>query len=70
MEFWITVEPLYNANLDLVRKFFGPFNKKTFKIDLDTVRTSILCENFSVPSIALYRGSTVIKFFACVLFVL
>jgi hypothetical protein len=55
-----TVEPRYSENLDLVRKIFGPFNKKTFKIDLDIVWTSILCEFFSAPSIALYRGSTVL----------
>ena len=30
--------PRYSANLDLVRKIFGPFNKKTFKIDLDFMR--------------------------------
>jgi hypothetical protein len=37
MEILATVEPRYSANLDLARKIFGPFDKKTFKIDLDTV---------------------------------
>jgi hypothetical protein len=55
--------PRYSANLDVVRKNFGPFNNKTFKIDLDVLRTPILCEKFSVPSIALYRSPTVKKFF-------
>jgi hypothetical protein len=32
------IAPWYSANLDLVWKFFGPFNKKTFKIDLDFMR--------------------------------
>jgi hypothetical protein len=45
------------VNLDLVRKIFGPFNKKTFKIDLDLMETLILWKKFLVPSIALYRGS-------------
>jgi hypothetical protein len=36
-------------DLDLVRKFFGPFNKETFKIDLDIMRTTILCEFFFGP---------------------
>jgi hypothetical protein len=54
---------LIQSNLDLVRKIFGPFNKETFKIDLDIVRTSILCEFFSVPWIALYQGSTILKKF-------
>jgi hypothetical protein len=38
------------SSLDLVRKIFDPF-KKIFKIDFDIVRTSILCEFFSAPSI-------------------
>jgi hypothetical protein len=56
-KFGSTVEPRYSVNLDLVRKIFGPFNKKTFKIDLDLMETLILWKKFLVPSIALYRGS-------------
>ena len=52
--FVCVMQRIIQSNLDLVRKIFGPFNKKTFKIDLDIVRTSILCEIFSVSSIALY----------------
>jgi hypothetical protein len=48
------------SNLNIVRKIFGSFNKRTLKIDLDIVRTRFYAKFFS-PSIALYRGPTVSK---------
>jgi hypothetical protein len=55
---------LLQSNLDIVRlnltgHFLVPSTKKPSKL------TSILCENFSVPSIALYRGPTVWLILKC-----
>jgi len=48
----VSYAPLSYANLYLMREIVAPFNNKSPKIDLYLMRTSILCENFRLPSFA------------------